>query len=241
MKIWLSVCALLAAACASAGTLTMEPVVVLYWDGASLITITPGSNLMIPAGAVYAIDSMGGVGVILAAMPGTPSPDPNTVPSFNTSNPSITTPSGLTFSIPDPGNVSSINQSGGDVTVNYNDGSSATTPGTSNPPGSPAPTPPPAEQPTGPPFSGPDTGFEGPLTLDLGDAPWINNFLGSAIPPADIPNFKISSFFDVFTDLALDTVQFDTPEPGSIMLTGAGLILVLAAALRRMGRVCSMR
>jgi hypothetical protein len=214
-----------------AGTIYPMPVLVLYWDGSQLVPIGPTSTYVIPAGALYAMDELSGVGLILSATPGTNSPDPNTVPPFNVSVPSITTPNGTTFSIPDAANVSSIVQNGGSVTVTYNDGSTATTPGTYVPPGSPPPAQQaPAQTPAGPAFPPPDSQFQAPLATDLVDTPWISTFLGAPLKPTDVPPELFNSFFDVYFELTFP-VQFNgTPEPATVMLTLIGL--GMAAALR---------
>jgi hypothetical protein len=210
------------------------PVLVLYWDGSQLVSIGPTSTYVIPAGALYAMDELSGVGLILSATPGTNSPDPNVVPPFNVSVPSITTPNGTTFSIPDAANISSIVQNGGSVTVTYNDGSTATTLGTYVPAGSPPPAQQaPAQTPAGPAFPPPDSQFQVPLATNLVDTPWISTFLGAPLKPTDVPPDLFNTFFDVYFELdpGRVPVQFNgTPEPATVMLTLVGL--GMAAALR---------
>jgi hypothetical protein len=151
-RLWFAFCALLAL-WAWALPAMASPIVVLYWDGSQFDFIGPGSGYLIPAGATYALDEVNwtGVELVLSATPGTPSPDPATVPGQNVSVPSITTPSGINFEIPDAGNVSNIEQNGGAVTVTYVDGATATVPGTYVPPGSATPPPAPPNEPVGPP------------------------------------------------------------------------------------------
>jgi hypothetical protein len=43
------------------------PVLVLYWDGNQLVPIGPTSTYVIPAGALYAMDQLSGVGLGMAA------------------------------------------------------------------------------------------------------------------------------------------------------------------------------
>jgi hypothetical protein len=64
------------------------------------------------------------------------------------------------------------------VTVTYNDGSTAATPGTYVPAGSPPPTQQaPAQTPTGVGFPPPDSQFQVPLATNLVNAPWNSTFL----------------------------------------------------------------
>jgi len=205
----------LMAAFASVSFAIAEPISVLYWDGTSLIPIDPSAGYVIPAGATYAIDEMDGVGLVLAASPGTSAPPDGTVPGPNVSNPSITTPSGNTFEIPDAGNVSSIVQNGGSVTVTYNDGATATVPGTYVPPGSSPPAPAPAQEPFGPPAPGPNPPLQSAVANDLLNDAWIAGFLGGALKPADVPTDLSSHLFDgtVLFQGNTDTIVQRMPVP----------------------------
>jgi len=237
---------LLAAAAAAptvlAGPINAMPVLVAYWDGSNLIPIGPGSSYVIPAGALYAMDELSGVGLILSASAGTDSPDPGppaTVPGFNVSVPSITLPNGTTISIPDAGNIASIVQNAGSVTVTYKDGSTATVPGTYVPPGSPPPSQPaPAQTPTGPPFPPPTSQFQAPLATELVNTPWISTFLGAPLKPTNVPSNLSSMFFDSDTVIQRGVeVDFNgTPEPATVMLTLFGLIAVAARLAKRAGK-----
>ena len=234
------------AAFASASIASAEPISVLYWDGTTLDAMGPGLGATIPAGAVYAIDELNGVGLILAAVPGTASPDPSTVPGFNVSNPSIATPNGVTFEIPDAGNVSSITQNNGSVTVTYKDGATATVPGQYVPPGSPPPAPPPAQQPSGPGLTvpDPDPQLEDLIAIGILDDAWVGDFLGAPVLPADVPptatnslydtTFTLgSSFFQGSTDTIVQRSPVPDPASGAELLVSA--LLALGAARRKFG------
>ncbi len=205
-----------------------EPASVLYWDGSSLNVIGPTSGYLIPAGATYAIDEVAGVALLLATLP-----DPTT------SVPSITTPSGVTFQIPDAGNVASVVQNGGSVTVTYNDGSTATVPGTLLPPGSPVPPPAPAETPSGPvepPGPPPDLA---PLENALVNDAWIPDFLG--FQPTDTMLPSDTDLKDNLFDGSVGWTTADqsgemtltTPEPSSLALLGIGAVSLLVCDWRR--------
>ena len=174
-----------------------EPASVLYWDGSSLNVIGPTSGYLIPAARHLCHRRGGWRGVAPGHLAGT----------GRTSVPSITTPSGVTFQIPDAGNVASVVQNGGSVTVTYNDGSTATVPGTLLPPGSPVPPPAPAETPSGPvepPGPPPDLA---PLENALVNDAWIPDFLG--FQPTD-------------TMLPSDTDLKDNLFDGSVGWTSCG-------------------
>jgi hypothetical protein len=215
------------------------PISVLYWDGSLLIVIGPTSGYVIPAGATYAMDEVDGTGLLLASMPGTSSPE--IVPGPNTSVPSITTPGGTTFQIPDAGNVASIVQKGASVTVTYKDGATATVPGTYNPPGSLPPLPAPAEQVGGELWPDPTDQQVTPLQIELSSATWVRDFLDGTLPPADLPsdtdlkNNLFNGSFNFFvpgqpgnTDTIVQRIT-STPEPATLTLFGLGLA---AAGLR---------
>jgi hypothetical protein len=236
----LALCALFSTLWATPAAVA-SPILVYYWDGANLDALGPGSSYVIPAGAVYALDEVPGTGVevVLSSLPGLPAPDPGAVPGPNVSVPSITTPSGTTIEIPDAGNVSSITQNGGSVTVTYNDGATATVPGTYVPPGSALPAPPPANQPVGPPAPPLNPAVQNDVDNSLIDDAWVQDFLGGELEPeADffppVPqgsNVPFNSFFDVYVDLYLgqaDTIvqRATGPTPES----GTGVYLLLGAA-----------
>jgi len=224
------------AAFASVSFAIAEPISVLYWDGSSLIPIDPSSGYVIPAGATYAIDEMNGAGLVLAASPGTSAPPDGTVPGPNVSNPSIKTPSGNTFEIPDAGNVSSIVQNGGEVTVTYNDGATATVPGTYVPPGSSPPAPASAQEPFGPPAPGPSPPLQAAVADDLVNDAWIAGFLGGALKPAEVPSDLTSHLFDstVLFQGNTDTIvqRMSVPDPSStlaLLLMSLGIVAFAAA------------
>ena len=223
----------LLAALASASCVVAEPILFLYWDGSALNTVGPSSAFIIPAGSIYAIDELNGAGLILAA------PDPGSP------YPSISTPSGITFQIPDSGNVSSIVQNGSSVTVTYNDGSTATVNGQYVPPGGSPPAPPPAQQPVGPALP-PDPSLQVPIQNALQNDTWIPQFLGVSsgafnsaldvyfdIRPCPIcgPNNLYDSLIDISpptppsgdTDTIVQKLP-KTPEPGTLSLIGLGLV-----------------
>jgi hypothetical protein len=183
---------------------------VLYWDGSQLNVIGPGSGYTIPAGAIYALDEVQwtGVELVLAAMPGTPSPDPATVPGPNVSVPSITTPSGVTFEIPDSGNVASIDQNGGSVTVTYVDGATATVPGTYVPPGSAPPPPAPPVEPDGPPAPPLNSGQQAAVANELLNDAWVQDFMGGKFKYVTPPQFGGSN--TIGGTLYINTGQTDT-------------------------------
>jgi hypothetical protein len=208
---------------------------VLYWDGSQLNAIGPGSGYMIPAGAIYALDEVEwtGVELVLAASPGSPSPDPSTVPSPNASVPSITTPSGITFEIPDAGNVASIDQNGGSVTVTYVDGATATVPGTYVPPGSAPPPPSPPAEPDGPPAPPLNSGQQAAVANELLNDPWVQDFLGGKFKNVTPPQFGGTSTIGGTlyintgqTDTIIQRITDNTKTPES----GTGLYLLLGAA-----------
>jgi hypothetical protein len=220
-----------------------SPVVVLYWDGTQFESIGPGAVAEIPAGAKYALDEVRwtGIEVILAAMPGTPSPDPNTVPGPSASVPSITTPSGVTFEIPDAGNVSSVTQDGGSVTVTYVDGATATVPGTYVPPGSAPPAPPaPPNDPVGPPAPPLNPGQQAAVDDDLIDSSWVNDYLGGPPDPSDLPPPGYPGSFDSIAPPVIDSVYINsgttdtivqrTTDPTKTPESGTGIMLLLGVA-----------
>jgi hypothetical protein len=232
----------LLAALASASCAIAEPILVIYWDGSALNTIGPSSGFIIPAGSIYAIDELNGAGLILAA------PDPGSP------YPSISTPNGITFQIPDSGNVSSIDQNGGSVTVTYNDGATATVNGQYVPPGGspPPPSPAPAQQLVGPALP-PDPSLQAPIQNALQNDPWIPQFLGisggafnSALDVYIDIQVPTNNLFDSYTEISpppppptpsgdTDTIIQrlpKTPEPGTLTL----ICLGLAAAAKRFRR-----
>jgi len=208
---------------------------VLYWDGSQLNVIEPGSGYVIPAGAIYALDEVEwtGVEMVLAAMPGSPSPDPATVPGPNVSVPSITTPSGITLEIPDSGNVASIDQNGGSVTVTYVDGATATVPGTYVPPGSSPPPPAPPVEPDGPPAPPLNSGQQAAVANELLNDAWVQDFMGGKFKNISPPKFGGPSplggpLYNNYgaTDTIIQRITDNTKTPES----GTGLYLLLGAA-----------
>jgi hypothetical protein len=214
---------------AAAGQGVLEPISILYWDGSTL-NVVGASGYNIPAGATYAIDEVDGQGLILIDGPNAAPPDPTT-----TSVPTITTPNGVTFQVPDAGNVSSIVQNGGSVVVTYKDGSTATVPGTYQPAGSPTPLPAPAAQIGGElwPVPLPPDSIENQMIKALGNDDWIFNFVGGTLPPADLPTdsgLQNSLLNDAQWTVAdqSGTMTLTSPEPSSLTLLGIGAVSLLA-------------
>jgi hypothetical protein len=234
---------MLAMAGAAAGQIA-GPISVLYWNGSSLNVIGPTSGYTIPAGATYAMDEASGTEFILIAQPGTAAPDPGPVPGENPSVPSITTPGGLIFEIPDAANIASIGTSdfaGGSVLVTYKDGSTAETPGTYNPPGSSPPPPAPSEQTPGNPFPQPDLQLVVPVQNALLNDVWVEDFLGGELTPTDLPTgvemengLYNGTIFNGPSDTIVQRFS-DVPEP-STWLAGALLLLPLGVSALRILR-----